>query len=173
MHVRALGLWAEAAPPVVYLHIAAKSFQKNLAYRAANLAGIVTNTFFGAIYVSIYTALLRGRGTVGGLDTANAVTYAVISQSPLWPCQRSATGSCRRPSSGDRSHPANRIDNSLSMGYHAARRPCNLTAAGDAGRDTNGNYSETKSWQRPRSMLGFVVSGRPWKRMPTGMARFT
>jgi ABC-2 type transport system permease protein len=83
MHARALGLWAEAAPPVAYLHIAAKSFQKNLAYRAANLAGIATNTFFGAIYVSIYTALLRDRGTVGGLDTADAVTYAVISQSLL------------------------------------------------------------------------------------------
>jgi hypothetical protein len=26
---------------------------------------------------------LRGRGTVGGLDTADAVTYAVISQSLL------------------------------------------------------------------------------------------
>jgi len=67
----------------IYLHIAAKSFQKNLAYRAANLAGIATNTFFAAIYISIYTALLRGRGTVGGLDARDAVTYAVISQSLL------------------------------------------------------------------------------------------
>ena len=67
----------------IYLHIAAKSFQKNLAYRAANLAGIVTNTFFGAIYISIYTALLQGRGAVGGLDVRDAITYAVISQSLL------------------------------------------------------------------------------------------
>ncbi len=68
---------------VIYLHIAAKSFQKNLAYRAANVAGILTNTFFGAIYISIYTALFRGRGDVGGLDVRDAVTYAIIAQSLL------------------------------------------------------------------------------------------
>lgn len=67
----------------VYLHIAAKSFQRNLAYRAANLAGIATNTFFAAIYVLIYTALFQGRGEVGGLGLRDTVTYAVISQSLL------------------------------------------------------------------------------------------
>ena len=68
---------------MVYLHVAAKSFQKNLAYRAANLAGILTNTFFGAVYVAIYTALFRGRGDVGGLDVRDTVTYAIIAQSLL------------------------------------------------------------------------------------------
>ncbi len=67
----------------VYLHIAVKSFQKHLAYRAANLAGIATNTFFGAIYVLIYTALFQGRGEVGGLDVRDTVTYAVLTQSLL------------------------------------------------------------------------------------------
>ena len=38
----------------IYWHLAVKSFQKNLAYRAANLAGIATNTFFGAVYVLVY-----------------------------------------------------------------------------------------------------------------------
>lgn len=67
----------------VYLYVAAKSFQKNLAYRAANLAGIATNTFFGAIYILIYTALFRGRGQVGGFDLVDTVTYAIIAQSLL------------------------------------------------------------------------------------------
>ena len=68
---------------MLYFYIATKSFQKNLAYRAANLAGIATNTFFAAVYVSIYTALLQGQGEVGGLDTRDAVTYVVITQSLL------------------------------------------------------------------------------------------
>ncbi len=67
----------------VYCAVAVKSFQKHLAYRAANLAGIVTNTFFGAIYVFIYSALLAGRGSVDGLDVRDTVSYVVITQSLL------------------------------------------------------------------------------------------
>jgi len=67
----------------VYLRIAAKSFQRHLAYGAANLAGLVTNLFFGAIYIFVYTALYRQRDTLGGLDLRDAVTYAVITQSLL------------------------------------------------------------------------------------------
>ncbi len=67
----------------VYLHIAAKSFQKNLAYRAANLAGIATNAFFGAIYVLIYIALFQDRGEIGGLDVRDTITYAMLAQSLL------------------------------------------------------------------------------------------
>ena len=67
----------------IYWHLAVKSFQKNLAYRAANLAGIATNTFFGAIYILIYQALYVGRDQVGGLTLAETVTYAIIAQSLL------------------------------------------------------------------------------------------
>jgi ABC-2 type transport system permease protein len=67
----------------VYLQVALKSFQRHLAYRAANLAGIVTNLFFGAVYVFIYVALFHNRGEMGGLDARDAVTYATISQSLL------------------------------------------------------------------------------------------
>jgi ABC-2 type transport system permease protein len=67
----------------LYLEVAKKSFQRHLAYRAANLAGILTNTFFGAIYVFIFLALFRERGLVGGLDARDAVTYVVVSQSLL------------------------------------------------------------------------------------------
>lgn len=67
----------------VYWHLAVKSFQKNLAYRAANLAGIATNTFFGAIYILIYQALYVGREQVGGMTLEETVTYAIIAQSLL------------------------------------------------------------------------------------------
>lgn len=67
----------------LYWHVAVKSFQKNLAYRAANLAGIATNLFFGAVYVLVYRALFSGRGEVGGFTVDDAVTYAVLAQSLL------------------------------------------------------------------------------------------
>ncbi len=67
----------------VYLAIAVKSFQKHLTYRAANLAGIITNMFFGAVYVFVYVALFEGRTTVGGLDVRDAVTYVVLTQALL------------------------------------------------------------------------------------------
>jgi ABC-2 type transport system permease protein len=68
---------------LVYLHIAIKTFQRHLAYRAANLAGITTNTFFGAIYVYVYVALFQTRSQVGGLDLRDTITYAVLTQSLL------------------------------------------------------------------------------------------
>ena len=67
----------------VYWHVAVKSFQRHLAYRAANLAGIVTNLFFGTVYVFVYLALFQNRGEMGGLDARDAVTYATISQALL------------------------------------------------------------------------------------------
>jgi ABC-2 type transport system permease protein len=67
----------------VYFQVAVKSFQRHLAHRAANLAGIGTNLFFGAIYVSVYLALFRHRESVGGLDARDAVTYATICQALL------------------------------------------------------------------------------------------
>ncbi len=68
---------------MVYLRVGVKSFQKHLAYRAANLAGIATNTFFGAVYVLIYRALFEGGRTVNGYSVEDAVTYAIVAQSLL------------------------------------------------------------------------------------------
>ena len=67
----------------VYWQIAVKSFQKHLAYRAANLAGIATNAFFGAVYVLVYTALFSDRADVAGLTLADTITYAIVAQSLL------------------------------------------------------------------------------------------
>lgn len=67
----------------IYRHIAVKSFQKHLAYRAANVAGIATNAFFGAVYVLIYTALFANAAQVGGLTLADTITYTILAQSLL------------------------------------------------------------------------------------------
>lgn len=67
----------------LYWHIAVKSFQKHLAYRAANLAGIATNAFFGAVYVLVYTALFTDKGEVGGFTLADTITYTILAQSLL------------------------------------------------------------------------------------------
>ena len=66
-----------------YLALARTSFQRQLAYRAANLAGIVTNAFFGAVTVLVYVALFRERSSVAGYDVRDAVTYAVVVQAML------------------------------------------------------------------------------------------
>jgi ABC-2 type transport system permease protein len=67
----------------VYWQITVKSFQKHLAYRAANLAGIATNAFFGAVYVLVYTALFAERTEVAGLTLGDTITYAIVAQSLL------------------------------------------------------------------------------------------
>ncbi len=67
----------------VYLRTAVKSFQKHLTYRAANLAGIVTNAFFAVIYVLVFHALFQGRDALGGLDLRDAITYMIVNQSLL------------------------------------------------------------------------------------------
>jgi ABC-2 type transport system permease protein len=67
----------------VYWRLAEKSFQKHLAYRAANVAGIATNLFIGADYVLVYQALFEGRVEVAGFTVDDTVTYAVVAQALL------------------------------------------------------------------------------------------
>jgi ABC-2 type transport system permease protein len=67
----------------MYWRLAVKSFQKHLAYRAANVAGIATNGFFGAVYVLVYTALFSERAEVAGLTLSDTITYAIVAQSLL------------------------------------------------------------------------------------------
>ena len=64
----------------IYWHLGVKSFQRQLAYRAANLAGLATNIFFGAVYVLIYSALFANREQVGGLTLSDTITYAIVAQ---------------------------------------------------------------------------------------------
>ncbi|MEZ4607249.1 MAG: hypothetical protein R2865_10755 [Deinococcales bacterium] len=63
-----------------FFEIARRSFQRALTYRAAALAGMVTNLFFGVIRASVLIALYGEADSVNGLSLQGAVTYAALSQ---------------------------------------------------------------------------------------------
>jgi ABC-2 type transport system permease protein len=62
--------------------LARMSFRRQLAYRAANLAGFFTNAFFALLRASVLIALYAAKDglTVGGYDVRAAVTYTGIGQ---------------------------------------------------------------------------------------------
>ncbi len=60
------------------------AFQKQFAYRSANLAGFITNIFFAALRAAVIVALYQSRvggERVGGYSLQDAVTYTGIGQS--------------------------------------------------------------------------------------------
>ncbi|RKE19226.1 ABC-2 type transport system permease protein [Streptomyces sp. TLI_171] len=67
----------------VYLAVARGAFRRYATYRAATVAGAVTNTVFGVILASTMLALWRARPGLGGYDARQAVTYIWISQALL------------------------------------------------------------------------------------------
>ncbi|MCG6496283.1 ABC-2 family transporter protein [Kitasatospora sp. A2-31] len=67
----------------LYLAVARAGFRRFAGYRAATLAGTVTNTVFGFILAYTFLALWQARPGLGGYDTTQAVTYIWISQALL------------------------------------------------------------------------------------------
>lgn len=57
-----------------------RSFQKQIAYRAATIAGLFTNLFFGILRASVLIALYGQRTVVAGIDIQGAVTYTGVAQ---------------------------------------------------------------------------------------------
>jgi ABC-2 type transport system permease protein len=56
------------------------SFQRQLTYRAANLAGLATNLFFGLLRAAVLVALYGARQEVAGLSLTGAITYTGLTQ---------------------------------------------------------------------------------------------
>lgn len=56
------------------------SFQRHLTYRAAMVAGLITNVFFGLLRVAILVALYDTRSAVNGISVQGAITYAGLTQ---------------------------------------------------------------------------------------------
>ena len=56
------------------------SFQRTLTYRAATLAGLLTNLFFGLLRAAVMVALYGARGDVAGISLSAAITFTGISQ---------------------------------------------------------------------------------------------
>ena len=66
-----------------FLALTQKSIRRQLTYRAAIIAGFVTNLFFGIIKAAILIALYGPQTEVAGLTVIDAVTYAGLSQAVI------------------------------------------------------------------------------------------
>ena len=76
-----------------YLAFARAAFQRQLAYRVANWAGLFTNVFFLFFRAFALKACFQARDTIGGLDVVDVVTYATVTQALLMVCpQWGSTG---------------------------------------------------------------------------------
>src|SRR5438270_9328026 len=67
----------------LYWELARRAMQRQLAYRTENLAGLVTNIFFGYLRAAVLLAVYQATSSVGGYDAEAAVTYAWITQAMI------------------------------------------------------------------------------------------
>jgi ABC-2 type transport system permease protein len=67
----------------LYWELTKRSFQQQITYRAATLAGLVTNFFFGLLRAAVLIALYNNRPQVEGLSLAGAITYTGLSQAVI------------------------------------------------------------------------------------------
>jgi ABC-2 type transport system permease protein len=67
----------------LYWELSKLAFQRQITYRAATLAGLATNLFFGLLRVAVLMALYGNRTQVEGVSTADAITYTGISQGTI------------------------------------------------------------------------------------------
>ena len=59
------------------------SFQRQITYRAATLAGLATNFFFGLLRAAVMVALYGARPEVAGISLPDAITYTGLSQASI------------------------------------------------------------------------------------------
>jgi len=67
----------------LFWELAKLSFRLQLTYRAANLAGLATNFFFGLLRAAVLIALYDARPVVAGIPLEAAVTYTGLSQATI------------------------------------------------------------------------------------------
>jgi ABC-2 type transport system permease protein len=65
----------------LFIELAKRSFQRQLTYRAATLAGLGTNFFFGMLRVAVMIALYGTSTEVNGLSLRGAITFTGLTQS--------------------------------------------------------------------------------------------
>jgi len=56
------------------------SFQRQLTYRAANIAGVLTNVFFGMLRAAVWIALYGTHEEIAELSIQSAITYTGLTQ---------------------------------------------------------------------------------------------
>lgn len=67
----------------LYFELAKKAAQRQMAYREANLAGMATNLFFGALRAYLLIALYGAQPQIAGYTLAGAITYTGVTQAML------------------------------------------------------------------------------------------
>ncbi|MEJ2709477.1 MAG: ABC-2 family transporter protein [Anaerolineales bacterium] len=67
----------------MYLKLVKLSFQRQITYRAATLAGLATNYFFGLLRAAVLIALYGQRQQVAGITLQGAITYTGVSQATI------------------------------------------------------------------------------------------
>jgi ABC-2 type transport system permease protein len=65
---------------MMYLAVARLAFRRQLAYRTANLAGLLTNAFFGYLRAAVFATVFVGHTLIGSYDAHAAVSYTWITQ---------------------------------------------------------------------------------------------
>jgi ABC-2 type transport system permease protein len=67
---------------MVYLVLFQKGFQRMMAYRAATIAGVLTNFFFGLLRAYVFIAVFQasGQSQIGGYTLRDAITYTALTQ---------------------------------------------------------------------------------------------
>jgi ABC-2 type transport system permease protein len=70
---------------MVYLALFKKGFQRMMAYRAATVAGVLTNFFFGLLRAYVFIAVYQasGQAHIGGYTLRDAITYTALTQALL------------------------------------------------------------------------------------------
>ncbi len=67
----------------LFYEMTKRSWQRYLTYRAATVAGLVTNFFFGLLRAAILVALYGARHEVDGLTVQGAITYSAVTQAVI------------------------------------------------------------------------------------------
>jgi ABC-2 type transport system permease protein len=67
----------------LFWQITKLSYKRYLTYRAATIAGVVTNFFFGILRAAILVALYGARTEVDGITIQGAITYAALTQAVI------------------------------------------------------------------------------------------
>ncbi|MBT3239406.1 MAG: ABC transporter permease [Chloroflexi bacterium] len=67
----------------LFIEIAMRAFRLQMSYRAAAIAGLLTNFFFGILRAVVLIALYDGREEMLGLSLQAAITYTAITQAVI------------------------------------------------------------------------------------------
>ena len=66
--------------PRIFWEIVRRAIQRQMTYRAATLAGLATNFFFGLLRAAVLVALYGTRQQVAGMSMQDAITYTGLTQ---------------------------------------------------------------------------------------------